>query len=224
MGLGQLQGLLAAGRLDDLVAAGAQQLGGDPAHGVLVLDEEDPARAGEVARHRTLRGDDDQALRPHWRCHRDVHRQEDAEGGPLAHPGVHGDPAVRLLDDAVDRGQAQPRALAHRLGREEGVEDLVHDLRRDAGAVVGHLDQRLVAVGDGIAHRLGLLLGQARGADLDLAAAVGADRVAGVDRQVHDGGLELAAVGAHLGQVAAVVSGELDVLVEHPAQQHARTR
>ncbi len=170
MGLAELEGLFAAGRLDDLVAAGAQQLGGDSAHGVLVLHEQDPARAGEVSRHRPFR------RRRRWGFgHRgagDVHRQEDAEGRALAHLGVHRDPAVRLLDDAVDRGQAEARPLAHRLGGEEGVEDLVDHAGLDAGAVVGDLDQGLVAVGDGVAHRLGLFLSNAGRADLHLAAAV----------------------------------------------------
>jgi hypothetical protein len=52
------------------------------------------------------------------------------------------------------------------------------------------------------------------------AVRVRAHGVAGVDRQVHHRGLQLAAVGAHLRQVAAVVGGELDVLVEHAPQQH----
>ena len=44
------------------------------------------------------------------------------------------DPAVRLFDDAVDGGQAQARPLAHRLGGEEGLEDLGQHLgRRNAG-------------------------------------------------------------------------------------------
>jgi hypothetical protein len=52
--LGQQQGLLAVGGLDHLIAALAQQAGGDAAHRGLVLDEQDAAGAGEVAGHRAL--------------------------------------------------------------------------------------------------------------------------------------------------------------------------
>ena len=83
--LGQGQGLLAVGGLDHLVAAGAQQAGGDAAHGVLVLDEQDAADAGQVAgRRRGLgRGRGDRRQRA---AGRGVDRQEDAEGRAL--PGV----------------------------------------------------------------------------------------------------------------------------------------
>ena len=53
------------------------------------------------------------------------------------------------LDDAVADGQAQPGALPLFLGGEEGLEDLLQVLRRDARAVVGHRDGHLaVPVGD----------------------------------------------------------------------------
>ncbi len=44
------------------------------------------------------------------------------------------DEAAGLLDDAVDRRQAEAGALADFLGRKERLEDLVDDLRRNAGA------------------------------------------------------------------------------------------
>jgi hypothetical protein len=49
---------------------------------------------------------------------------------------------------------------------------------------------------------------------------VNADGVAGVDGQVHDRRLKLATVSADRRQVAAIVGGQLDVLIEHAAQQH----
>ena len=51
-------------------------------------------------------------------------RQVDAEGRALARFAVDVDEAVVLLDDAVDGGQAQARALADALGREERLEDV----------------------------------------------------------------------------------------------------
>ena len=48
--------------------------------------------------------------------------------------------AMLLGDDVVADREAEPGALAGRLGREERLEQLVPDLGRDAGAVVAHPD------------------------------------------------------------------------------------
>ncbi len=53
---------------------------------------------------------------------------------------IHGDEAAGLLDDAIDGGQPQTRALAHRLGGEEGIEDLALNLLGHADAGVGDFD------------------------------------------------------------------------------------
>ena len=45
-------------------------------------------------------------------------------------------PAVLLLDDGLGDRQAQSGALAHRLGGEEGGEQMSADVLGDAGAVV----------------------------------------------------------------------------------------
>ena len=50
-----------------------------------------------------------------------------------------------LLDDAVADRQAQARALAHRLGGEEGIEDAQQVFGRDAGAVVAHASRAPVS-------------------------------------------------------------------------------
>ena len=60
--------------------------------------------------------------------------------------GPHLDAAAVGLDDPVDHGQAEPHALAVVLGREEGVEDPVERLLRDALAVVRHLEHRALPV------------------------------------------------------------------------------
>src|SRR3954453_53049 len=57
--------------------------------------------------------------------------------------------AVLLGNDVVADRQTQPRALAGRLGREEGLEQLVPDLGRDAGTVVTHPYLDRVADGAG---------------------------------------------------------------------------
>ena len=73
-------------------------------------------------------------------------RQADGEFGELADFAVDRDRAAMLLrDDVVADRQAEPGALAGRLGREERLEQLVADLRRDADAVVAHPDLDRVA-------------------------------------------------------------------------------
>jgi hypothetical protein len=75
----------------------------------------------------------------------DMARQVDAESGALAHFGFGIDIAARLLDDAIDHRQPEPGALADILGGEERLENLFHHLRRDSRALVGNLDQHVVA-------------------------------------------------------------------------------
>src|SRR3954465_10423667 len=52
---------------------------------------------------------------------------------------------VLLRDNVVTDRQPQTRALAGRLCREEGLEQLVPDLGRDTGAVVAHRDLDQIA-------------------------------------------------------------------------------
>ena len=60
--------------------------------------------------------------------------------------GVDDDLTAVHLDDAVRDGEAEAGALADLLGREEGVEQLVEVLGRDADAGVGDRDLDLVVV------------------------------------------------------------------------------
>src|SRR3546814_1799002 len=67
-----------------------------------------------------------------------------SEGGALPHGAVDEDVAAGLLHDAIDGGEAEAGAGADLLGREEGIEDAVDDIRRDAGAGVLHLNDGVV--------------------------------------------------------------------------------
>ncbi len=84
-----------------------------------------------------------------------VQRQADHEPG-LARPALHRDGPVVGLDDRRDDGQAEAGAGAPGrsggahpagVGPGEALEDPIHDLRGDAGTVVGDGDQRAVADG-----------------------------------------------------------------------------
>ena len=131
--------------------------------------------------------------------------------------------AAGLLDDAVDGRKAEPGALADLLGREERLEDLGLDLRRNAGAGVLDLDQHIV----GRRQRL-----VAEGRDLRRLDVARADRqraavrhrVAGIDGEVDDHLLELVEVGLDRPEVAAVHELQLDLLAEQPLQQDREVR
>ena len=71
-------------------------------------------------------------------------RQEDPERGTLVGFGVDIDETAGLLDDAVDRGEAEAGALADFLGGEERLEDLVDDVGGNAGAGVADVDPHIV--------------------------------------------------------------------------------
>src|SRR5262249_60702278 len=64
--------------------------------------------------------------------------QRDAHAGAASWRAVEGDLAAVEIDDLLDDGHAEPRAGG--LGGEERQEDLVAITRRNADAVVDHLD------------------------------------------------------------------------------------
>ena len=61
-----------------------------------------------------------------------VDGQIDDEARALADLGIGEDEAARLLDDAVDGRQPEAGPLPHLLGREERLENLAEDARRNA--------------------------------------------------------------------------------------------
>src|SRR5262249_61765975 len=63
-------------------------------------------------------------------------RQPDADGGPTAERALHRDASPVRRDDAVADGEAEPRAAANVLGREEGIEDVAEGIGLDPGPVV----------------------------------------------------------------------------------------
>src|SRR5258708_6458971 len=73
-------------------------------------------------------------------------RQADGKLGELAQLAVYRDRAAMLLrHDVVADRQAEPGALAGRLGGEERLEQFAPDLRIHAGAVVAHRDLDRIA-------------------------------------------------------------------------------
>ena len=63
-------------------------------------------------------------------------RQMNAEGAAATERGADGDEAAVLADDAIGHAEAETRAFAHVFGREEGFEDMVHELLTHALTVV----------------------------------------------------------------------------------------
>ena len=74
-------------------------------------------------------------------------RQIERHPRPFAGLGLDDGVAAGLAGEAEDLGEAEPGALAHRLGGEEGLEHPVEILGRDAGAVVLDADPDIVAAG-----------------------------------------------------------------------------
>ena len=154
------------------------------AHEVVVLDHQD-------ARARARHGDDG---RGHGQgvvdsacfTQPDFHRR--------AHAALAQDArrAAGLLGHAVHLGQAQSRALADALRREEGLEDACGDLGRHAFAAVGHRDAHVLA---GRQH----IRGRGGGARFEAQFAAAIHRVARIDRQVEQGHFHLVAVGHDAG-------------------------
>src|SRR6516225_2004380 len=117
-------------------------------------------------------------------------RQVDPEVAALSDNAVERQVAAALLDDPVDGRKPEASARPYALGGEEGLEDPVDDVGRDAGAGIDDLDL------DVVAGRNGFTRGGERPVELEIA---GADRqaptirhgVAGVDGEIDDDLLQL---------------------------------
>ena len=82
-----------------------------------------------------------------------VLRQRDDELGEGPHLGARREgAAVALGHDVLGKPQAQPGAFAGRFGSEERVKNLIHHLRRNARAIVAHVQLHRPADAPG-AHR-----------------------------------------------------------------------
>lgn len=137
-------------------------------------------------------------------------RQVDTEGSALAHFRFGINVTARLLDDAIDHREAKARALAHFLGGEEGLENLVHDLGRNTRAVIGNFHHHHVFCREfRTAKRCDLFLVDVARPDGDLAAV--RHGVARIDAEIDEHLLELRQVGLHRPQITAVIDFQLDI-------------
>ena len=138
---------------------------------------------------------------------------------------VDGDEAPGAAGEAVDLAQAEARALADLLGGEERLEHARQRLGRDAAAGVGRPRPRRRRP----AARPCRPPPRCRGGRCGCAprsgrAAVRLHRVAGVDDEVEDGGLELGRVDADRVERRVEVEGELDRAARRRARPAAGSR
>ena len=150
---------------------------------------------------------------------RNMARQEDAEGRALADFGIDEDDASGLLDDAVNHRQSEARAFPDFLGGKKGLEDLFLQLRRNAGAGVGDLEQDIF----GRRQQRFLERGAFGRRDIaraerDLAAL--RHRVARIDHEIDHDLLELVEVSLHQPEIASVLEFETDLLAGEAPHQH----
>ena len=104
-----------------LVAARGERARGEGAHRLLVLDQQDRGAAGQVGDLGGRLGVSLAGFSPSAGMWRGTKMRKIV---PLPSSLVEVDVAAGLLDDAVDGGEAEARALADLLGGEERLEDL----------------------------------------------------------------------------------------------------
>src|SRR6266436_1944913 len=144
--------------------------------------------------------------------------QVDAEGRAASQLGLDRHRAAALLDDAVDRGESETRALAGLLRREERLEEVREGIRVHAGAAVADFEQD---VGPGGRARGARQRRRFAGADVG-----GADDqpptvrhgIAGIDGQVHDDLLDLARVGLDVPERALGHRHQVDRFPDQPLE------
>ena len=127
------------------------------------------------------------------------------------------DPALVLLDDAIDGGQAQAGAAVQFLGGEERLENPAQVLRRDAAAGVAEGQADVAARGRlGVLMRGGGIQGDGGGFDAEPAAA--GHGVAGIDGQIEQDLLDHAQVGLDGGKAGGEIHLQGDVLAQDAAE------
>jgi len=109
----------------DAIAELGERLLRRPAHPGIVLDQQHALAAARQFRRR--RFGTGVRLRRHVGA-----RQVDLDARAVAELAVYLHVAVRLLDEAIDHGEAEAAALADRLGGEEGFEDVLDHVLRHA--------------------------------------------------------------------------------------------
>src|SRR5712691_28928 len=114
-------------------------------------------------------------------------RKGNRKSGPLARSAFDPDVSLMVLDDAIADRKPEPGALADRLRREKGFEDLGLDLFGDPGSRVADLDLDSVP------------LSQTRG-DLDRAGPA-LHGLLRVDQEIHEDLLELIGVAEDRGKI-----------------------
>ena len=145
-------------------------------------------------------------------------RKREVERAAHAHRAVHPDVATRLPHDAVHGRQPEAGALAHRLGGEERLEDVLERFAAHTHAGVAHREHD-VAAGH---HLRAVELAEAldlRVLGANLQDTAGGHRVARVDGQVHEHLLDLARVSAGGPQLFTRREEEGHVLADHAVQQ-----
>ncbi|KAG0934639.1 hypothetical protein G6F31_016073 [Rhizopus arrhizus] len=153
-----------------------------------------------------LRTDDAGALL----CQRKVEREARADTRLASHIHL----AFRLLYEAEHLAEPEAGAGAHALGGEERFENAIDDRRIDACTAVGHADG-----GERALHRRGEADRWHRGDlfNIDHHAALAVDRIACIDRDVDQGGVQLRAVQQYRQRCAGQVRRHRDARTEHGA-------
>ncbi len=173
---------------------------------VIVLDDQDAARIHAQARGRRI------LLAP---LHAGVGaRQVDLDRGADPRLALDLDAAARLLDEAVDHGEAQAGAAPRTLGGEEGLEDALDHRLLHAAAGVGDRQHHAIAVGRVV---------DVAGLDGQDAALVG-HGVAAIDGEIDQRRFDLGRIDEGAPQAGFEVDLDTDQFAHHRPQHAHQAR
>ena len=163
-----------------------------------------------------------------------VNREIDGEARAHHVPGLVGDVVgedepARLLDDAVGGRKAKAGALALFLGGEERLEQLGQHMRRNAAAGILHDQHGVIRRREHFRSQLDHLLGLKRAREQRdpphplpaRRAAIALDRIARIDRKIHDHLLKLLRIGPHRAKVAVMLDVIGNLFAQQPLDQRA---
>ena len=139
---------------------------------------------------------------------------------PIARHRLDGHKSAGLLKNAVDRGQPESGAFAWPFGREERFEQMPDDVGRHSRAGVAHRQLQKVSR---LVRRMqpAVVLVERSTPGFDRDASATRHRVSGVETQIDDDLLDLAAIDLREGQRRGQHRRERDVLADETPQHRA---
>src|SRR5258708_6904162 len=209
--LAHRQGIDAVSGFQHRIAAKPEELGGCPAQGLLILDQQHGLCSPEHRFNPLVRDCRGNRLLLHA-------RQVDFEYGTHSSFAVGPDESMILFDDAIHCGQAESRAFAERFGGEEGLKNVRQVLSGNTVARIGHGQHRIAPCRNDGVFAIGVVLVEVYIRRLNRELPSLRHRIARVGREVHKDLFDLHGIKTNSSQSLPSDKIQLDIFSDESLQ------